>query len=115
MARHATVDLCLVFRTPPRPPVPDRLPASQMDRLRSMLHSVGIELHTGSAVEDKLVELRSLYEPFLNALAEFLLIPLPPIVSDQVTVDNWQTTAWTRRSPGIGGLRLEIAGDDHFD
>jgi hypothetical protein len=29
-------------------------------------------------------------------------------------VDNWLTSAWTRRSPAIGKLPA-LDGDDHFD
>jgi hypothetical protein len=29
-------------------------------------------------------------------------------------VDNWQTSAWTRRTPGIGKLPM-AEGDEHFD
>ena len=30
-------------------------------------------------------------------------------------VDNWQTSAWMRRSRGIGQLRAAEPGDDHAD
>ena len=55
-----------------------------------------------------------MYEPFVSALAEFLLMNLPPFVREQGVVDNWQTTAWTRRAPGFNKL-ANLQGDDHFD
>jgi hypothetical protein len=114
MARHAIVDLALVFHTPPRAPDPDRLPATRLLQLREMLGAAGLVLREGAGVDAKLAELRAMYEPFVNALAHFLLFTLPPVLSDKVAVDNWQTSAWMRRAPGIGKLPLS-AVDDHFD
>src|SRR2546427_10392492 len=37
MARHAVADLAHVFNTVPHPPVPDRLPATELDRVRRNL------------------------------------------------------------------------------
>jgi hypothetical protein len=111
MARHAAVDLALVFKTPPRPPEPERLSATQWERLYEQLHDLPIR--DNAAALHKLTELRGLYEPFVNALSERLLLGLPPIISEKPTVDNWQTTAWARRAPGIG--QLPAAGDEHFD
>jgi len=113
MARHAAVDLALVFRTAPLAPDPDRLPADQWLRLQEQFRAQGLPLRDGPGVTKKLAELRGLYEPFVNVLARRLRLSLPPIVSDKPAVDNWQTTAWARRAPGIG--RLPADGDDHFN
>jgi hypothetical protein len=113
MARHAVVDLALIFRTPPLVPEPDRLPEHRLQQLRRVLCEAGLELREGPAVDAKLTELRAMYEPFVNALAKFFLFPLPPVLSETVAVDNWQSSAWMRRAPGIG--RLPLAEDGHFD
>jgi hypothetical protein len=115
MARHAAVDLALVFGIPPVPPEPGRLSPDQMSRLRQVLGGAGVAVRDGAASEERLAELRALYEPFVNALARYFLFDLPPIVPDKAPVDNWQTSAWTRRSPGIGSLPVLPAGDEHFD
>jgi hypothetical protein len=112
-ARHAAVDLALVFRTPPRPPEPDRLPVELLRRLRAELRGAGLELREGPAVDAKLAELRGLYEPFVNALAGYLRFALPPVCTDKEPVDNWQTSAWMRRAAGLG--ELPAPGDDHSD
>jgi Ion channel len=114
MARHAAVDLALVFNTPPRKPDPDRLSYDQFQRLRQSLQGTGLALHDGPAVEERLTELRGMYEPFVNALAHYLLFTLPAIVPEKPAVDNWQTSAWMRRAPGIGHLPAPD-GDEHFD
>jgi hypothetical protein len=115
MARHAAVDLALVFRTPPRPPEADRLPEAGLARLHESLRGAGLKLRDGPAVAQALAELRALYEPFVNALAGYFLFELPPFQPEKPPVDNWQTTAWTRRSPGLGGLPAAGADGDHFD
>jgi hypothetical protein len=115
MARHAAVDLALVFQAPPRPPQPDRLPEADLARLRGSLREAGLELRDGPAVARALAELRGLYEPFVNALAAHFEFELPPFLPGKPPVDNWQTSAWTRRSPGLGRLPAAGTADDHFD
>jgi hypothetical protein len=114
MARHALVDLSLVFGTPPVPPQPDRLPPERLRGLRELLRQHGVELREGPAADAKLAELRGAYEPFANGLGQFLLFRLPDVVPEKAIVDNWQTSAWMRRLPGLSALPA-ADGDDHFD
>ena len=114
MARHAAVDLALAFQTPPCPPKADRLPAAEFARMLETLRVAGAKLHEGPTVAPAMEELRGLYEPFVNALAAYFLFALPPFQADKSAVDNWQTSAWTPRSPGLGRLAAR-GGNDHFD
>jgi len=93
MARHAVVDLCAVFRLPPRPPSPDRLPASELARLRQSLAAAGVPLREGEAAESKLNALRAMYEPYVNALGQFVIMTLPEWVPPPGAPDSWHTTA----------------------
>ncbi len=115
MARHAAVDLALVFDTSPLPPEPDRLPPDAWMRLIQQLREAGLQLREGPAVEAKLAELRGMYEPFVNALARYFHFTLPPIFTEKTAVDNWQTSAWTRRTAGLRRLPVVEDGDEHFD
>jgi hypothetical protein len=115
MARHAVVDLAQVFQVPPIEPDPDRLPEDRLRRLREDLRNAGLALRDGAAVDQKLIELRGMYEPFVNALSRHFLLALPLVLSDAAPVDNWQTSAWMRRTSGIGKLMLAEPGDDHVD
>lgn len=115
MARHAAVDLTLVFQIPSLPPRPDRLPESDFAQLRESLRGAGVPIRDGPEVESALKELRGLYEPFVNALAENFLFALPPFQPKKPTVDNWQTSPGMPRSPGLSGLPAGGAADDHFD
>ncbi|HYR86416.1 MAG TPA: potassium channel family protein [Terriglobia bacterium] len=96
IARHAVADLAHVLSTVPRPPVPDRLPAPELGRLRTSLLSSGIFLDDRPAAEEKLNLLRRMYEPYVNALSEHLLMPLPAWDIAASSADNWQTSAWER-------------------
>jgi hypothetical protein len=115
MARHVAVDLALVFKTSPRQPSVDRLPAGRCVRLREQMLEASWNWEDNPNLLQRYHELREMYEPFVAALAEYFLLTLPPIFPDKETVDNWQTTAWARRAPGIGKLAQPPAADDHFD
>lgn len=97
MARHAAVDLSQIFNTPPLPPDPDRLPASDLARMRVLLDESGLSLQTDAEAERQFAELRGMYEPYVNALASRLLMPLPPWLPLQDAQDAWQTSAWERK------------------
>jgi hypothetical protein len=115
MARHAAVDLALVFKTPPHSPASDRLPPERHQLLGKLFRDAGLELADSATAVKHLDDLRAMYEPFVNALAETLLLSLPPLLPERTTVDNWQTTAWARRAPDIGKLSLPPGTDEHFD
>jgi hypothetical protein len=114
MARHAAVDLGLTFLAPPRSPREDRLPASQFAKMRETLQASGLVLTDGPAVAKALIELRGLYEPFLVALSDHLQLPLPEFFTERPQVDNWQTSPWMPRAPGIGGLPGAVPDEEHL-
>jgi len=90
MARHAVVDLCLVFRIGPRPSKADRLPPAMLGELRAMLAGSGLKLETGEQADDRLSELRKSYEPYLESLATYFQTHVPPWMAASNQPDNWQ-------------------------
>jgi hypothetical protein len=115
MARHAAVDLAMVFQTPPLAPASDRLPEADLARLLASLREAGATIRDAPAVAEALAELRGLYEPFVNALGMHFQFAVPPFFPEKAPVDNWQTSAWMPHSPSLGGLPTAGAGEDHFD
>ncbi len=115
MARHVAVDLCQAVNAPPVEPPEDRLPPDRLRALRESFRAAGLELADGGAAVERLTELRGMYEPFVQALSSRFLMPLPPVMSEDEPVDNWQTSAWMRRTRGIRQLRAVEAADDHAD
>lgn len=114
MARHAVTDLALIFRKRPRRPARDRLSPEDLSRLRQTLAAAGVKLGDGSAAEQRLAELRDMYEPYLNALAEYLCMDLPPWIVTGDPADNWRRTAWGRISQSTSRTRAQAEIDDHF-
>ena len=101
MGRHAVADLTQVLRTVPHPPAQDRLPAADLLRIRQILAEAGIPLPEGAAAEERLRRYRAQYEPYVQALSELCLLPLPGWLPDPSASDDWQRTAWdtTDREP----------------
>ena len=100
-ARHAVVDLSLVFRTEPGEPKPARLSPERLAKLRALLAASGLKLRKGEAVDQRLTELRHLYEPYVHALAAYFRVAIPPWIAAAGWVDNWQKTAWERPAKKI--------------
>jgi len=99
MARHAVADLAQIFARSRQPVLaPDRLPSSSLTALRDMLAKAGITVQDGTA-EQKLHDLRQMYEPHVQRLSHYLLMSLPPWFPLTGTPDTWQITAWERLSP----------------
>jgi hypothetical protein len=114
MARHAAVDLAMVFQSPPLPPRPDRLPEEGFAKLRALLEESEKQPRDESGLRKSLSELRGLYEPILNALAHHFQLALPPFQPDKPPVDNWQTSPWLPRAPALTGLsEANPAGEHH--
>jgi Ion channel len=94
IARHAVVDLAIVFYSPPLEPEQDRLSSGELARLQSALKAGGVKVHEGPDADHKLEELRRTYEPYIYALSKYFRISLPPWIFDSSHPDNWQTSAW---------------------
>lgn len=94
MARHAVVDLCQILNSPPRPLPMDRLPPAELERLRSILREAGAAVRNDPASEARLRELRAMYEPYVNALSQRILVSLPQWMPAPGAKDNWQRTPW---------------------
>ena len=108
MARHAVVDLAQVLGRPPIDSASDRLPVSELARLRAGLAAAGVVVDAGGGVDDKLAEMRRMYEPFVTALSEYLLMPLPGWRVGAAARENWRASPW-------GQTRGLPSDDSHAD
>ncbi len=104
MARHAAVDLGLVYRLPSVPPPADRLSSDHFNQLRATLMQAGLKFSDGPAAREALTQLRGLYEPFTNSLATYFSFALPPFQPAAQPVDNWQTSPSMPCSPTLTDL-----------
>jgi Ion channel len=98
MARHAVVDIAQIFSTAPSQAAAcaSRLPDKDLVRVREILAASGATLNGADNAVTKLRELRLLYEPYVHALSQYLLMPLPPWILPPNAIDNWKTSAWGR-------------------
>jgi hypothetical protein len=112
MARHAVVDLSLVFRTTPHQPNHDRLPPDKLAELRLLVAESGQKLREGDTFDQKLQELRLMYEPYVYALGTYFQISLPPWIAEENRTDNWQGSFWVQ--PRKNRKSAEKSTADHF-
>jgi hypothetical protein len=99
MARHAIVDLAKVFNVPPQVRCHDRLPPDDLTRFRALLAESGVRLREGAEAEKRLAELRRMYDPYVEALSQRLLMDLPNWIGDNR--HNWTTSKWERISGSV--------------
>src|SRR5262249_53566318 len=93
-ARQAVVELSQIFVLSPPTLAPDRLPPSSLSILGNMLAETGVILRDDLANEERLRELRRMYEPNVQALSDYLLMPLPQWFRSSDTPDSWQLSNW---------------------
>jgi ion channel len=94
MARHAAADLSHILGTRLQSCEPARLSAADLAHLRAVLAQAGVPLREGPDADQMLAHLRQMYEPFVSALADRLLMPLPPWLPPPEAMDAWKRTAW---------------------
>jgi hypothetical protein len=106
-----------VFHTCPVAGGASRLSAESLTALRESLRRAGLTILDTGAIETRLETLRSLYEPIVNALAEYFEFTLPLFQSDKPPVDNWQTSPWMSRAPRLDSLSgtYSESGPSHED
>jgi hypothetical protein len=123
MARHAAVDLAQVVNAKRDPAAAERMSDDDFEALRSSLGAAGLHLRADEYGRDKLRKLRSMYEPYVHATGQNLMLTLPPWRYAEKTRDNWQAGPWDRviQAQGLAvvGARGQAApqtvtGDDHF-
>ena len=102
IARHAVVDLSIVFNLPPEKGLRRPLLPEELASLREILAHETYMAEKAEGFEERLEELRDMYEPYVHALAGHFRMPLPPWSPASSRKDNWQASAWqgVRRGPG---------------
>jgi hypothetical protein len=123
MARHAAVDLAQVVNARYDSAAPERLPDAELLTVREALAAAGLRLRDDDYAADKLVKLRSMYEPYVHSTGRNLMLTLPPWRFATKTRDNWQAGPWDKliQSRGLAVLGQKPVtpassgvGEDHF-
>jgi hypothetical protein len=113
MARHAAVDLAQVVNARYDPSGDGRLSPEALLQLRDTLAGNGLKLRRDEAADQKLIKLRSLYEPYVAGIARNLIIALPPWMRSERKKDNWQSGPWDKAIQRKG-LDDAVRFDEHF-
>ena len=121
MARHAAVDLAQVVNARHDPAAPDRLPDTEHEALRAALAAAGLKLRSDNYGRDKLMKLRSMYEPYVHATGRNLMLTPPLWTHPEKVRDNWQAGPWDRliqaRGLAVLGQKPQVpprTDGDHF-
>ena len=114
ITRHAIVDLAQVFNCPPHNPKHDRLPPDKLAHMVTLLKEGGLEFREGRSVDQRLTELRRMYEPYVHSLSSYLHVTIPPWLPKDSRIDNWQTSSWGRSKGFQIDGPLGNGHDDHF-
>ncbi|HWX91300.1 MAG TPA: potassium channel family protein [Terriglobales bacterium] len=114
MARHAAVDLAQVVNATYDAHAPDRLTPEDLEQLRKRLIAAGMRPKQDEEADQKLLKLRSLYEPYCQSLGRRLLLTVPSWSRDETKKDNWQSGPWDRAIQAKGlGEKVHVI-DEHF-
>jgi ion channel len=114
MARHAVVDLAQVVGAQYEVNAADRLPPEALANLRHALTANGLQLRAGEEADRKLLVLRSMYEPYVQALADRLLLRLPEWSSLAKVKDNWRSSPWDKLIVKQDGSVPVAVVEEHF-
>lgn len=117
IARHALVDLSQIASLQPMTNAPDRLPPGQFRSLYDQLCQAGVRVCRDEHSCERLNEMRSMYEPYAEALSHFLAMALPPFHLDHPKKDNWLTVAKVRaaaESEGRTAAAVPVDGEEHI-
>ena len=91
MARQVLVEMARSFQIQPsRYDGGDRLDATAFARLMAVFAEAGVGWTGGPQDEETLAALRATYEPLLDGLARYLLLPLPGWTAGEDDADHWE-------------------------
>jgi hypothetical protein len=102
VSRHAAADLSHILNLAPVEPRLDRLDPATIELLWRAATKHGLvvdEVGSLPRFAERLRAVRATYEPYLEALATYLQMPLPAWAPATDARDNWETTAWDFTSP----------------
>jgi len=102
MARQVVVEMARSLEvSAPRSTGQERLSTDDFQKMLAIFETAGLTWNGGDGAHETLVALRATYEPTIQCLAEYLLIPLAPWVTPTDEPDHWE-----RGARGILARRL---------
>jgi nitrate reductase NapE component len=91
MARQVVVEMARSFNIgPSRYDGNDRLGPERFRQMEALFAEAGVGWSQAADCEQVLAAVRATYEPLLDGLARYLLLPLPEFLPDATTRDHWE-------------------------
>lgn len=115
MLRHCVVDLLQVLSCCPISKTIDRLPAEELEAMYEYLDEAAVHCSRTPEAVAQLRQLRAMYEPYIEALCNHLVLPVPAFNTAGHVRDNWRTSAFERAgtTPVLQAGHSEIHQDVH--
>jgi hypothetical protein len=115
MLRHCVVDLLQVLSCLPTSKTVDRLPAEELAAMYEYLDEGAVHCSRTPEAIEKLRQLRAMYEPYIEALCNHLVLPVPVFNTAGHVRDNWRTSVFERAgtAPAVQAGESEIHHDVH--
>ena len=112
-ARHTVVDLAQIFSAPPKS-VPQRLSHEQFLTLKAGLVAAGLKFCADKDFERRLSRLRRMYEPYVQAIGDYLRLGLPEWTKAPERKDNWETSGWDKALRAVDSPEPGEEFEEHF-
>lgn len=90
IARHAAADLTQAFFLNPHGPHQERLSKQDLVKIRKLLEDSDFSLKDGNKAEEKLLYLRKLYEPHMQALSDYFHMPITSFILPKNVEEAWR-------------------------
>lgn len=94
IGRHTLVDVSQIFQLKPGAEDQERSAPARLAELRRWLAAAGIPVVDTPEAAERLDEMRQLYGPYVAALSQYLLMPLPAWIPAEKARFNWKTTSF---------------------
>jgi hypothetical protein len=96
MLRHLAVDVAFIMNIEPVDLSTPRFDEMTWGRLARELGEAGAPVLLEQAACSHLLEMRTNYEPFVNGIAQRLMLNMPGWFGEDEALPSWQTTAWDK-------------------
>jgi hypothetical protein len=90
IARHAAIDLSQSYYLTLDTPSRARLTKKDFEQMKKLLKDSDLPLKDATYAEEKLQYLRKLYEPHIQALSDYFLMPITPFIIEGKIVEAWR-------------------------
>jgi hypothetical protein len=87
------VDLAQIFSAQRPKESADRLGDTDFAALTALLAKAGMTIDKDGG-RARLAAFRAMYEPYVSALSQHLMLPLPAWTRQSDRLDNWQAAPW---------------------